>query len=37
MWPPLNALLGWITQTELAISRRIPLPFGTSLFAVAQK
>ena len=37
MWPPLNALLGVIAQTELAISRRIPLPFGTSLFAVAQK
>jgi ubiquinone/menaquinone biosynthesis C-methylase UbiE len=37
MWPPLNALLGCITRTELAISRRIPLPFGTSLFAVAQK
>ena len=37
IWPPLNALLARIAQTELAISRRLPLPFGTSLFAIAQK
>ena len=37
LWPPLNALLSAIAQLELAISRYIPLPFGTSLFAVAQK
>ena len=37
MWPPLNALLSTIAQLELAISRRVPLPFGTSLFAIAEK
>ena len=37
MWPPLNALLSAIAQLELAVSRRVPLPFGTSLFAIAQK
>lgn len=37
MWPPLNALLSQIAQLELATSRRVPLPFGTSLFAVARK
>ena len=37
MWPPLNAALAAIAHTELAISRVVPLPFGTSLFAVARK
>jgi hypothetical protein len=37
MWPPLNAALAAIAHTELAISRSISLPFGTSLFAVARK
>ena len=37
VWPPLNATLAAIAHTELAISRCIPLPFGTSLFAVARK
>ena len=37
MWPPLNAALAAIAHTELAISRSISLPFGTSLFTVARK
>jgi ubiquinone/menaquinone biosynthesis C-methylase UbiE len=37
MWPPLNALLTAIAHSELAISRKMQLPFGTSLFAIAQK
>lgn len=37
MWPPLNALLSGIAQLELTASRRLPLPFGTSLFATARK
>ncbi len=37
MWPPLNSLLRGLAQFELAVSRRFALPFGTSLFAVAQK
>jgi ubiquinone/menaquinone biosynthesis C-methylase UbiE len=37
MWPPLNAALATLAKSELAISRRVPLPFGTSLFAVARK
>lgn len=37
LWPPANALLGAIAQIELLVSRSLPLPFGTSLFAVAQK
>ena len=37
MWPPLNAALAAIAQTEFAISRALPLPLGTSLFAVARK
>jgi ubiquinone/menaquinone biosynthesis C-methylase UbiE len=37
IWPPLNTALAAITHTELALSRKVPLPFGTSLFAVAQK
>ncbi len=37
MWPPLNALLTAVATAELALSRAVPLPFGTSLFAIAQK
>jgi ubiquinone/menaquinone biosynthesis C-methylase UbiE len=37
MWPPLNAALAAIAHAELALSRKVSLPFGTSLFAVAQK
>ena len=37
VWPPLNALLSGLVRSELAFSRRIALPFGTSLFAVARK
>jgi ubiquinone/menaquinone biosynthesis C-methylase UbiE len=37
VWPPLNAALAALAHMELAISRRVPLPFGTSLFAVARK
>jgi ubiquinone/menaquinone biosynthesis C-methylase UbiE len=37
MWAPLNAALAAITHAELALSQKVPLPFGTSLFAVAQK
>jgi hypothetical protein len=33
----LNAALAAITHAELALSQKVPLPFGTSLFAVAQK
>jgi len=35
--PALNIILQWIAQSELACSRRIALPFGTSLFAIARK
>ncbi|HEX8680180.1 MAG TPA: hypothetical protein VF683_09485, partial [Chthoniobacterales bacterium] len=34
---PLNAALAALAKAELALSRRVPLPFGTSLFAVARK
>lgn len=37
MSPALNAALASIAHTELAISRSVALPFGTSLFAVARK
>ncbi|HSH37908.1 MAG TPA: class I SAM-dependent methyltransferase [Chthoniobacterales bacterium] len=37
MWQPLNAALAAITRAELRASRAVPLPFGTSLFAVAWK
>lgn len=37
IWPPLNAVLAAIAHAELAISRRISLPFGTSLFVIAGK
>jgi hypothetical protein len=36
-WQPLNAALAAITGGELALSRNLVLPFGTSLFATAQK
>ncbi len=37
LWSPLNAALSLLVRAELALSRRFPLPFGTSLFAVASK
>ena len=37
IWPPLNAALAAIARAELAISGRVPLPFGTSLFTVARR
>ena len=37
MWPPLNRALAALAHTELAVSRSISLPFGTSLFTVARK
>jgi SAM-dependent methyltransferase len=37
VWSPMNALLSGLTRAELAASRRLPLPFGTSVYAVAQK
>ena len=37
MWPPLNSLLSGIVRFELAVSRHVALPFGTSLFTVARK
>jgi ubiquinone/menaquinone biosynthesis C-methylase UbiE len=37
VWPPLNRALSRLARAELATSRRVPLPFGTSLFAVARK
>jgi SAM-dependent methyltransferase len=37
MWPPFNNLLAALARAEFAISRRVPLPFGTSIFGVARK
>ncbi|MFN2475814.1 MAG: class I SAM-dependent methyltransferase [Chthoniobacterales bacterium] len=37
MSPPLNAALSAIARVELAVSRRVSLPFGTSIFAIAHK
>lgn len=37
LFPPLNAALATLTRFELAISRHVPLPFGTSLFAIVRK
>ncbi len=37
LWRPLNAALTGIAQIELASSRIVPLPWGTSVFAVARK
>ena len=37
MWPPVNSLLRGLALFELAVSRHLALPFGTSLFAVAKK
>ena len=37
IWTPLNATLAAITHAELALSQKVSLPFGTSLFAVAEK
>jgi SAM-dependent methyltransferase len=35
--PPINALLTWAVRTEAAITRRVPMPFGSSLLLVARK
>ena len=37
MWPPLNRALAAIARAELTASRHFPLPFGTSVFAVATR
>lgn len=37
IFAPLNAALTAVTRLELALSRRVPLPLGTSVFAVARK
>lgn len=37
IWRPLNAALTLLAKLELAISRHVPLPVGTSLFVVARK
>lgn len=37
MWTPLNKILAGIARFELAVSRQVALPFGTSLFSVARK
>lgn len=37
IWRPLNQALTTLARAELAASRRVSLPFGTSLFAVARK
>lgn len=36
-WSPLNTALSLLVRAELALSRLVPLPLGTSLFAVARK
>lgn len=35
--PAVNSLLRWIGRMEIALARRFPLPFGTSVYCVAQK
>jgi len=35
--PPINTLLTLVGQVEAALLRRIDLPFGTSIIAVAQR
>jgi hypothetical protein len=37
MQPTLNRALTALAQAELALSRHVRLPFGTSLFAIAEK
>jgi SAM-dependent methyltransferase len=34
---PINAALTWLVRTEAAITRRVPMPFGSSLLVVARK
>lgn len=34
---PINTALSWIVQGEVALARRVPLPFGSSLLIVARK
>ncbi len=35
--PPINAVLTWVGKVEAALLRRINLPFGTSIIAIAEK
>ncbi len=35
--PLLNALLTWVGKLEVALLRRVDLPFGTSIIAIAEK
>jgi hypothetical protein len=35
--PLLNALLTWVGKLEVALLRRVNLPFGTSIIAIAEK
>lgn len=37
MSPPINSALSVLARAELALSRHVSLPFGTSIFAVAHK
>ena len=37
LWWPVNHVLATIARTELALSACLPLPFGSSLFAIATK
>lgn len=34
---PVNAVLTWLVHTEAALSRRMPMPIGSSLLVVARK
>ena len=34
---PINAALAWMLEREAAISRRIPMPVGSSVLVVARK
>jgi len=34
---PINAALTWVLSGEAAISRRIPMPVGSSVLVVARK
>jgi len=35
--PLLNAFLTWVGKLEVALLRRVDLPFGTSIIAIAEK
>jgi SAM-dependent methyltransferase len=36
-WAPVNAALTWLVSGEAALSRRFPMPIGSSLLVVARK